>query len=86
MPFNIWKHRVQLADIFYNHDLSFEEKRDKITYRLKTSGWFKGKDESSDLHMLVEELGSSDDVDDFDFVWDRIYDEADYDRCWIAIH
>lgn len=81
-----WKHRVHLVDVFYNDDLSFEQKRDKIAYRLERSGWLKSSDESSHIHMLVSELKSSDTPDEFDFVWDEIYDEADRDRCWIAIH
>jgi hypothetical protein len=79
-----WEHRINLADIFHNDDLSFAEKRDAVVRRLRATTWFKAKDEYDSLSQYVEELSETEDIVGFGQVFDAIYDEADYDRAWIA--
>lgn len=79
-----WLYKVDVKNVFYDDELTFEQKKRAIVLRLKRSEWVRSKNEWDDLVMLVEELEDSADVKEFDFVWDAIYDEADYDRCWIA--
>lgn len=80
----IWDRKIRLADVFHNDALTFEQQRDAIVKRIRSSGWLDGKDEFDDLVMAVEELAETDDVKRFDSVWSQIYDHADYDRVWIA--
>ena len=80
----IWAHKINLADVFHNEDMSFEAKRDAIVARIRASAWFKGYDECGDLSQFVEELADTEDGDEFDGPWSEIYDIADYDRVWIA--
>ena len=79
-----WAHKLNLADVFRNDDLSFEQKRDAIVRRIRATTWFKGYDESDDLPQFVEELAGAADAAEFDGPWDCIYDIADADRVWIA--
>ncbi len=77
----IWDRRINLAGVFRNENLTFEERRDAIVRKIRASGWV--TDESWSLDNLVEELGDTENVDEFDAVWDAIYDQADIDRVWI---
>lgn len=79
-----WAHKINLADVFHNDEMTFEEKRDAIVRRIRATTWFKDYDEYDDLPQLVEELADAEDTDAFDGVWDCIYDIADADRVWIA--
>lgn len=78
----IWDVTLYLGDVFHNEDLTFEEKRDEIVQRIQNSGWLEATD-SDTFAELVEELGDTDDVEEFDQVWDLIYDQANLDRVWI---
>jgi hypothetical protein len=77
----IWDRKIQLRDIFHNDELTFEQRRDAIVRRIESSGW-PGRSET--LAMLLEELADVVDAEEFDGVWDAIYDEADVDRVWIS--
>jgi hypothetical protein len=77
----IWTYKVILKDIFHNDDLTFEQRRDAIVRRLRKSPWAK---DNYTLSEYLDELADAEDADDFDYVWDAIYDEADRDRVWIA--
>lgn len=79
----IWDRKIRLGDVFDNDEFTFEQKRDTIVSRLRSSGWLNGRDECDELVTLVEELAAATDVEWFDSVWDLIYDHADYDRVWI---
>lgn len=79
-----WKYNINLKDVFHNDQLTFEQSRDAIVSRLRRSAWFKSKGEFDDLPQLVEELADTTDVNEFDEVWDSIYNEADADRAWIV--
>ncbi len=80
----IWAHKINLADVFHNDDLTFEQKRDAIVRRIRASRWFKDYDEHDDLPQFVEELADAEDKHAFNSPWDCIYDIADADRVWIA--
>lgn len=82
----IWAHRVNVADIWNDDDLAFEQKRDGIAARLKASSWLKGRDEFDAVVIAVEGLEQAEDYDEFNGWWDELYDHADFDRVWIAIH
>jgi hypothetical protein len=79
----VWDRKIRLADVFRNPDMTFEERRDAIVARLRASVWLKGYDEDSDLTQFVDEMSEAADVEEFDGVWDFIYDIADADRVWI---
>jgi hypothetical protein len=80
----VWAHKINLADVFHNDDLTFEQKRDTIVRRIRATAWFKQYDDWADLPQFVEELADAADGDEFDGPWDCIYDIADADRVWIA--
>lgn len=61
---------------------TFEDRRDATVAALQASGWVEKND---NLDMLVDELSDTDNEDYFDLVWYAIYDEADYDRVWLAV-
>jgi len=77
----IWDLTVNLADVFHNDELSFEQRRDAIVQRLYGSGW-----NSDVVYTLVADLGAAEDAGEFDEIWDEIYDHADFDRVWITTH
>jgi len=83
----VWHIRIDVSDVFRNETMTFEERRDAIVNRLRTSRWFglrHDEDDREQLQLLLEELADVSDVDEFDGVWSWIYDEADADRVWIS--
>lgn len=81
----IWTDTLNLKDVFHSDDLIFTEKRDAIVSRIKRMRWYKDAEaEGGSLFYLVDELADAEDAEEFDAVWDAIYDIADYDRVWIA--
>ncbi len=80
----VWDRRINVADIWRNEALTFEQRRDAIVARLRTSAWLAGRNASDPLVEAVDGLAAADDVDEFDGWWDEVYDHADYDRVWIA--
>jgi hypothetical protein len=81
----VWAHKIRLADVWRNENMTFEERRDVIVRRIRATTWFKSYDEFDDLPQFVEELADAEDTDAFNSAWDCIYDIADADRVWIAI-
>lgn len=79
-----WEHKINLADVFHNDSLTFEERRDAIVRRIRETAWFKGYGEFDSLPQLVEELADTENASEFDGPWEWIYDIADADRVWIA--
>lgn len=77
----VWEYTINLADVFHNDDMTFEQRRDAIVSRIRNSGW--PSTGSYTLRQLVDELAEAQDTDEFDGPWDLIYDEADADRVWI---
>ena len=80
----VWEREISVAEVFHNDTMTFAEIRDAVVQTLRSSAWFKSKDECDDLPQLVEELSDTQDTSDFDAVWSAIYDEADADRVWIT--
>jgi hypothetical protein len=83
-----WQKKVLLGDVFRNEDMTFEQRRDVIVHRLRGSGWIRmigGVDSFKGMNLdeLFEQLGEAPEPDDFDIVWDEIYNQADWDRVWI---
>lgn len=79
-----WIYKLDLKDVFGNEDMTFEERRDEIVKRLRESAWYKSHREGAWFHSLIEELSETEDVQYFDCVWENVYDQADFDRAWIA--
>jgi hypothetical protein len=78
-----WKYTLNLATVFHNESMTFEERRDRIVARTRASAWYKSKDVGDELRVLVADLADALDQAQFDTVWDAIYDEADADRARI---
>jgi hypothetical protein len=76
-----WKRTVNLKGVWRNEAMTFEERRDAIIGRIRESGW-----QSEDLDNAIDELAEAEDADDFNEVWDLIYDLADEERVWIDLH
>lgn len=74
-----WDKRINLADVFHNQDLTFEQRRDAIVKRIYGSGW-----NSDEAYTLAADLADTQNAEEFDEVWNAVYDLADYDRVWIA--
>ncbi len=81
-----WTHEINLADIWRDENRTFEEKRDTIVARLRTSPWIADRDRSGfdELGEVVANLAAARDVEEFDVWWNDLYDHADRDRVWIA--
>ena len=80
----VWEWKIDLAGIFHNDSLPFEQWRDQIVETLRASTWVKRAEEFSDLREAVDELADTEDLAEFNQVWAAIYDLADYDRVWIT--
>jgi len=87
-----WKHQVNVKASFHNDDMTFTQRRDAIckTFR-KAPFWPKDHEELERadaetwrIWELVDELADTEGEDEFDWVWDEIYDWADRNRVWIA--
>lgn len=76
----IWAHRIDVSDVFHNETMTFEQIRDAVVARIRSTAWFTS---SETVQNIIEELADSVDRDEFDGPWDALYDEADYDRVWI---
>lgn len=80
-----WKHRLNLSDVFHNDDLEFEEIRDQTVARLKASSFYREVvSERFGFEDLADELGDTETVGQFDFIWNIVYDYADNYDCWIS--
>lgn len=77
----VWKYRIDVS-LIWNMPIPFEAIRDGIVTCIRGSLWY--KDFELKLEPLMEELDTSIDGDEFDVVWNRVYDLADETRCWIA--
>lgn len=76
----IWDRTIQVGDLFHNEGLEDHDRRDQIVQRVRDSGW---PALNETVQELVDELAEVTSEDEFNAVWDLIYDEADYDRVWI---
>jgi hypothetical protein len=81
-----WKHKLLLADVWNDDDLSLIEKRDVIVARIKKLPMYDDTgDDDSDLWWIVDELSDVTNEEDFDVVWDGFYDWADTERVWVEL-
>lgn len=78
-----WNKTVNLADVWKNEDLTFEEQVEKIVERIKNSGWRKFTPYPHTFDELIENLEKSETKEAFNDVWEEVYDLADVDRVWI---
>jgi hypothetical protein len=76
-----WELTIDVSDVF--HDDVFLVARDGVVQKIRESGWLSWYEEYDELPQLVEELSETENGDEFDCVWDNIYDIADFDRVWI---
>jgi hypothetical protein len=78
-----WQRSINVSDVFHNDAMSFEQRRDAIVRRVRSSGWLGASDEGDEIHGILTDLEHSTNADEFDNLWDEMYDLADQDRVWI---
>ena len=78
-----WNHKLDVSSFFHDDDLTITEKGEKISELVKSSTWFEGLYYKDDLEGLLEELSEVEDADDFDVLWDQMYDIFDAERVWV---
>lgn len=76
----VWAGTIQLRDLMRNEELTFEERRDGVVARLRTSRWVKAMDEMADVVCFLDELADTTTREDFEWVLEHIYREMDFDR------
>jgi len=72
-----WRYVVRIADIYEMEAHPFEQKRDLVVERVKASDAMADEEFGETLTELIEELGVTDDPDEFDSVMDSIWDLGD---------
>lgn len=75
----VWLETIDLSKV-WNHDDDWKVVRDNIIPIIKKSQWFS---DSFQVQDLVEELEEALNVQEFDSIFNDLYDEADADRVWI---
>jgi hypothetical protein len=80
-----WEYTVKLGDVWKNPAMTFEERRDEIVRRLKTSHWYQDVLEDGALETVVSDLAVAEDSAEWDEAWLELYALADWDRAWIDI-
>lgn len=78
----VWDRKINMKGVL-DRDAPFEEIRDEVVRRLRHSTWMGQAGEDSELDYAIQELADTTDADEFDYVWNEIYDLADWDRVWI---
>lgn len=91
-----WIGTLDLADVFHNDDLSFEEKRDKIVCRIRQLPQIVAAQRIACHHPeadsysddrdhldLVDEIEMAKTTSEFDSLWMDFYDWADVARIWV---
>jgi hypothetical protein len=80
-----WNYTLHLKDFFHDETLTFPEWRDRVVNRVRSTTWYKATSTAGDpcLADIVGELADTQDRREFDQVFAAVYDQADYDRCWI---
>jgi hypothetical protein len=81
-----WRYTVKLGDVWRSDAMTFEQRRDAIVERLRSSGWASRSANRSELLDIIDDLEHSVDAENFDYAWGALYDLADYDRAWIDTH
>ena len=78
-----WRYTLDLSPVWHDEPLDFGQRRDAVVARIRASAWFRGCGPGDELSQAVEELADTKDINEFDSVFDAIYDLADYARAWI---
>jgi hypothetical protein len=83
-----WNHALEVADVFHNADLSFEQIRNVIVERIRDAEWYKeyvaNYFDGDMLEEIVDNLAETDTESAFNNWWDCFYDWADENRVWVA--
>lgn len=78
-----WDHTFHIADIWKNDELTFEQRRDAITKRMRRQPWFEVFEEDCGI---ISDLEAAEDPDDWDEWWDQFYDWCDDGkRVWVKL-
>jgi hypothetical protein len=72
----VWAHTINLRGLMVDETKTFDERRDALVDILNASTWVKNQDEFSELAGLIEKMGDAETAEQFDHIWDLIYDEA----------
>jgi hypothetical protein len=75
-----WRLTLDVADVFHDESLTIAQKGTVIAHRIQRHRW---ADENDYVCDLADQLAQQTNADDFDVIWDAIYDEADRDRVWV---
>lgn len=78
-----WFLTIDLADVWQDENLPFEEKRDTICKRIRSSNWAKLTPYPGHLNELVNAVGATISLGGFDAAFNELYDLADNDGVWI---
>lgn len=86
-----WKIKIDIADIWqkYEDDEDFDAFKEELvpilqSYQEEVSDKL-DEDEAMDYEDLVSEIANdTEDVEDFDNIWQRMYDWADYNKVWLG--
>lgn len=79
-----WDYAILLGDIWKNPALSFEQQRDEIVARLQANDWYR-TDDGGPTSRLIDDLAEVVDAEQFDDIWDELYDRADGERAWLDV-
>lgn len=82
MPRVIWKHKLDLRDIFHSDAHGFTERRDIIVARIQRAKFW--DEDDYELTEFVAELADATTVDMFDGAWDALYYWFDANRVWVV--
>lgn len=80
---NRWRERIELGNVFHDDSMEFNQRRDTIIDRIRKSRWFTSSSDESFLTNIVDELANTQSEQEFNYVWNDVYDQADLDRVWI---
>lgn len=86
-----WILRIDVTDIWeeYSEDEDFELFKEKLIPILKSKTEeiedLLGEDEASAYESLIDDIEYGvDNIEEFDYAWNNLYDWADINRVWIA--
>lgn len=80
-----WAHKIYMGLPYDPEVGNFPEHRDRAVAVIRKSAWIRNSQRSTDLAELVDKLSGTEVIEDFDEVFQEIYDLADTDRCWIQV-
>jgi hypothetical protein len=77
-----WRWHICVTDLLGNEDMPFEQRRDGIVARFRASEVY-AVFPNGTLASTLDDLAATADPDEFDDVWDEVYDWADDHALWI---